>query len=33
MSSIYTSTFEKGEADTAGVVTRRKEAQEGGREG
>jgi len=32
ISSIYTSVFEKGEVDTAGLVTRRKEEKEGGRE-
>lgn len=31
MSSIYTSIFEKGEVDTAGLVTRREGGREGGR--
>ena len=31
MSSIYTSIFEKGEVDTAGLVTRREGGREDGR--
>lgn len=31
MSSIYTSILEKGEVDTAGLVTRREGGREGGR--
>lgn len=31
MSSIYTSIFEKGEVDTAGLVTKKRRRKEGGR--